>query len=546
MARYLLSRRAPRSLRRSRVLAAMAGLALFLFSTGSGAAPRVVLIGVDGASWGAIDPLVAAGKMPELEKLMRRGFHANLETVEPVISPVVWSSIATGRMPEHHGIGNFYVDSRMLKAPTVFERLAVEGLRVGVYDWLVSWPPHELPKGFVIPGWLRRDDRIAPADAFARSGVSPWAYSNTGLDSRAAFHESSLSEPHEKAKRWNAMAKAFDIDAGAVTFYLIDALSHRFWADSYPESFDADDLAGRGLEPEFAQAVQRGYQAFDAALGEIVAALPEDCTVLLASDHGFQAHDGFQRRWSFDLTDVLTEAGLPPKPGDFDLASEFGFAIVRVHSGEFDRQEEQLDRLVSFYSSIRTDAGEPIFNVVTLDQAPRPEGRERGFLERAKQWLYRNLAVWLFDVHFEGDAHAYLIMLPEHDALELAWPDGTLQFEGAEARPIRQALYGDGFTGDHNPIGVFVAAGPAISVRHERQEVSVLDIAPLYLHLAGGQIPDDLEHPLRTEWFEPQWKKRHPVRKVNATELRRLPAPKGPDVEDAVLRERLRSMGYVE
>lgn len=529
-----------------RSLAVLALLAAVTLSTGALAEPRVVLIGVDGASWSAIDPLIAEGRMPELEKLMKRGFHANLETVEPVISPVVWSSIATGRTPADHGIGNFYVDSRKLEVPTVFERLSVQGLRVGVYDWLVSWPPQELPKGFVIPSWLRRDDRIAPTDAFSRAGVSAYAYSNSGLDSRAAFHESSLAEPREKAKRWNALAKAFEIDAGAVTFYLIDALSHRFWADSYPESFDPTDLEGRGLEPEFAHAVQRGYEAFDLALGEIVSALPEDCTVLLASDHGFQAHDSFQRRWSFELSPSLTEAGLPPTPGDFDLASEFGFAVVRVHPGEFDRQEAFLDRLVTFYSSIRTDRGAPAFNVITLDQAPRPEGRERGFLERAKQWFYRKLAIWLFDVHFDGEAHAYMIMLPEGEALEAAWPNGKIQFEGAKTQPIREVMYGDGFTGDHHPTGVFVAAGPAITQRASRQEVSVLEIAPLYMHLAGGKIPSDFERPLRTEWYEPDWSEQHPARTIQASELPRLAPPKGPDVEDEVLRERLRSMGYVE
>jgi len=66
------------------------------------------------------------------------------------------------------------------------------------------------------------------------------------------------------------------------------------------------------------------------------------------------------------------------------------------------------------------------------------------------------------------------------------------------------------------------------------------------MHLAGGKIPTDFERPLRTEWFEPEWIRLHPVREIEANELPRLPPPKGPEVEDEVLRERLRSMGYVE
>ena len=96
-----------------------------------GAAPRVVLVGLDGASWSVIDPLVEAGRMPNLKALLKRGVHAELETVEPVISPVVWTSIATGQPPETHGIGDFFGDARAIQSPTIFERASVQGLRVG-------------------------------------------------------------------------------------------------------------------------------------------------------------------------------------------------------------------------------------------------------------------------------------------------------------------------------------------------------------------------------------------------------------------------------
>ncbi len=510
------------------------------------AAPRVLLIGVDGASWNAIDPLLAEGRLPELAKLMRRGLHADLDTVEPVISPVVWSSLATGRAPEVHGVGNFFVDSRSLRVPTLFERLAAQGLRVGSYDWLVSWPAQALPGGFVIPGWLRRDETVHPHDAFERAGTSRYAYSNQGIRSREGYHASSFREAREKPARWNALSKAFELDAGAVSFYLIDALSHRFWADSYPEGFDPADLAGRGLEPEFAGTVQRGYEALDAAIGEIVAALPADAAVILASDHGFQAHDGFQRRWSFDFESLLIKAGLDPGPGRFQIVGEFGFPVVQVAAGDFDTQDALLDRLVAFYAGLRTGPGEPVFNVVALDQVERPAGKERSWFERARQWFYRQAAWWLFGTQFEGEAHAFLVMLPNGDALEAAWPEGTLQVEGGGTHPVRKVVYGDGFTGDHDPTGVFIAAGPAFRPQRERQRLSVLDITPLAIHLAGGAIPDDLEGTLPESWLEPAWLAARPIRVVPADSIERLPPPTGPAVDDAVLRERLRSMGYID
>ena len=76
------------------------GLAVALLLPGGAQAGRVVLVGIDGASWPVIDGMIAEGALPAYADLARRGVSAELATVEPVVSPVVWTSLATGRMPE--------------------------------------------------------------------------------------------------------------------------------------------------------------------------------------------------------------------------------------------------------------------------------------------------------------------------------------------------------------------------------------------------------------------------------------------------------------
>ena len=66
------------------------------------AAARVLVVGIDGASWCVIDPMIAEGALPNFAALIERGGSAELDTVDPLTSPVVWSSIATGRSPEAH------------------------------------------------------------------------------------------------------------------------------------------------------------------------------------------------------------------------------------------------------------------------------------------------------------------------------------------------------------------------------------------------------------------------------------------------------------
>lgn len=291
--------------------------------------------------------------------------------------------------------------------------------------------------------------------------------------------------------------------------------------------------------------MQKGYEAIDRAVGEIVSALPPESTVLVASDHGFEARSSFTRRWSFNLEGELARAGLVAGREAFALESQFGLVMVRVEAGSFESREPLLERLRSFFGDARNEAGASLFNVVTFDVAERPEGYERSTWEQLRQWAYTLLAWLLFDTEFDNDAHARLVMIPEDSAWESAYPRGRVRFAGT-LRPTEEVVYGDGFTGGHHPTAVFVAAGGPVRPLAERQQLSVLDIAPLFLHLAGSALPDDLEGRLHEEWLAPAWAAEHPVQRVSSDAIPRLPPPVGPAHPDEVLLERLRSMGYVE
>jgi predicted AlkP superfamily phosphohydrolase/phosphomutase len=70
-------------------------------------AKRVLLIGWDAADWQMIRPLMDAGQMPTLRGLVDRGVWGNLVTLQPILSPMIWTSIATGKRPAKHGIYGF-------------------------------------------------------------------------------------------------------------------------------------------------------------------------------------------------------------------------------------------------------------------------------------------------------------------------------------------------------------------------------------------------------------------------------------------------------
>ena len=68
---------------------------------------KVLLIGWDAADWEVITPLLEEGLMPSLENLINRGVMGNLATLQPILSPMLWNSVATGKYADKHGIHGF-------------------------------------------------------------------------------------------------------------------------------------------------------------------------------------------------------------------------------------------------------------------------------------------------------------------------------------------------------------------------------------------------------------------------------------------------------
>jgi predicted AlkP superfamily pyrophosphatase or phosphodiesterase len=114
-------------------------------------APRVYVIGLDGATWDIIDPLIAKGKLPVFKTLKEDGTWARLRTFDPTLSAVVWTSIATGKTMIKHGIidwtfvnkNNIQVpySSSEKRVPSIWEMMDEHGLRSVVLNWFVTYPP---------------------------------------------------------------------------------------------------------------------------------------------------------------------------------------------------------------------------------------------------------------------------------------------------------------------------------------------------------------------------------------------------------------------
>jgi len=117
----------------------------------SGDRPRVYVIGLDGATWDIIDPLIEQGRLPVFKALKEDGAWARLQTFDPTLSAVVWTTIATGKTMIKHGIVDWtFVNKNDIqvpysssekRVPSIWEMMDEHGQRSVVLNWFVTYPP---------------------------------------------------------------------------------------------------------------------------------------------------------------------------------------------------------------------------------------------------------------------------------------------------------------------------------------------------------------------------------------------------------------------
>ncbi len=306
------------------VLIALAALLGACGKRGSGDAPpeKVLLIGLDGAEWDLIHPMVEAGELPNLGRLMKEGVYGNLRSLEPLAkSPAIWTTIATGRSPEEHGILSFVdkVNGRPLtqnlrKVRALWNIFSGVGRSVGVVGWLMSWPAEKV-NGFVVSDYLQYDargstrmnDRTYPPGL--QSEVAPLVVHWEDVPWR--FVDQFLDQPADTASMSPNLTRLLRpikwIGAGDVTFaqvgtmlyrkdrpdfmavYLrgMDAMGHLYWNYMIPDSLPPGTDDPEGM-PYLTGAERAYYRFTDHLIGPILDLADENTTIIVVSDHGFK------------------------------------------------------------------------------------------------------------------------------------------------------------------------------------------------------------------------------------------------------------------
>jgi hypothetical protein len=288
------------------------------------AAAKAVVVGLDGADWRVLRPMVERGEAPVFARLMREGAWGPLATLPGENSATIWASIYTGKPPRRHGVLDFY-RTRLpgMKGLGVFpvhrtffvqaaDLLAARGLvtrRIADRSFLHTRPLWEILDDLgssvgVVDGY----HYSVPARPLRTAGGFFFSYALNALSAREGFAPESLAaadlevlvQPPERVRYYAPHAALADFDWQAATLldsiaaegqpdflnlysHEPDAVQHQRWKWFEPDRFVGVDPAD--LE-RWADAIPERYRAFDRFLGTLVDRLDPGTTLLVLSDHG--------------------------------------------------------------------------------------------------------------------------------------------------------------------------------------------------------------------------------------------------------------------
>ncbi len=350
---------------------------------------RVLLIGWDAADWKVLNPLLDSGKMPNLKGIVERGIIGDLATLTPDLSPLLWTSIATGKRPYKHGILGFTepdphtggirpITNLSRRTKAIWNVLSQEGLKCSVVGW---WPSHpvepingvmvsnhyQTPTGSLDKPWPIRPGTVHPARIEKHLAPLRWHPEKLEAGHILRFVPRAAEIDQDKDRRLSSVAKIIcdtcsigdagvailhnkPWDFAALYFDGIDHFCHGFMSYHPPRP---DWVPQEDFE-RYSEVVSNGYILHDFILGRLLEQAGDNATVLVVSDHGFRS-------------DHLRRPSVPLEPA--------GPAVQHRHHGVFAMAGPGIKQDDRLYGACLLDIAPTVLALFGLPNGQDIDGR---------------------------------------------------------------------------------------------------------------------------------------------------------------------------
>ncbi len=539
---------------------------------------RAVVIGLDGAAWHLLDPLIEKGVMPRLAQIKERGAAGRLRSTIPTYTPPAWTSAATGVNPGRHGIYGFLdghaqsehqelMHSGKIDAPTIWEIANDQGARVGVYNLPLTYPPRPLD-GWMVSGMM------TPGFGEQQKGFASWSGPGGGseleskilswvpdfvLDLHANYEQDWRDESLARRglasvkQREHVLRGLLELDPPDLVFSVLetpDRLQHVYYRYMDPN----DPLSSSDAAKPIRSVLRECFAAIDSVVGLLDDYAGPNGGVLVCSDHGFTAWEV-----SVHTNALLAQWGhLILKSSARAMRSGLARRLVPVAKRFLPRRMAReakgrtfaaidWSKTVAFASPIPQQGvylnleGRERFGVVAPADAPALLADIKRRFEELRSASGRPLTdeVFLGSEVFTGDAREgapdLLPVLQDHRY--------ELDDEVFHVEPFTDVS--DLPRGVHHPDGIGVVAGPGSEVS-AAIDGSIMDVTPTLLYQAGLKVPEGLDGSVLTQAFTPNTLEKRPIQTTAplSSSAKDEASPYSPE-EEAIIEESLRGLGYL-
>ncbi len=490
---------------------------------------KVLVIGLDAATWNILSPLIEQEVLPTFKRLVEKGVWGDLQSTIPFTSSPAWKSYSTGKNPGKLGLYSWcrfdiknlelsVMATDPFRSKEIWDHLGEYGFTSGVINLPLLCPPRRI-RGFIVSGFPMSDsaDYTYPK-GLKKTIVERFDYrinpSEYTLDPKYQMSRRKrlLSEVEELIKKrfkvTEYLIERYSPDFLHTTIFYTDAIQHFFWKEM------------ENRDETFGGVIERIWKIIDAEIEKLLDLVEEDTNVIIMSDHGFVGLKATfsLNKWFWDkgylnlsiFNIILNTLRLYNKKTS-KIIRQLGLDkfVRRIVSKErlMNLQQKMISLEVSSPNLIRqTDwSSTNAINVGECGIFLNPE-LDRKEYETLRTQLIKEIKMiknpqtgenLVADVKRKEE-----IYHGEH--LELA-PD-LVVVPNAGYRIYDSLMssswdYSNIWSAYHTIQGIFIAYGPDIKKRYRIENAKIYDIAPTILHMFKVPIPRDLDGRTLTEIF---------------------------------------------
>jgi predicted AlkP superfamily phosphohydrolase/phosphomutase len=541
---------------------------------------KLLIIGLDGATFDLIKPWAAEGKLPTLAKLMQTGVTGDLESTLPPVTSPAWPTFMTGKNPGKHGVFDFIrpragtfdmVNASQIKGKLLWEILSEAGYSVGVLNVPITFPPRKV-NGYMVPGLLSPDQgkTVYPPDLLKPYEAELGKYRLTpNVQYKAGNEDEFIADLHDlidvQLRYALRLMKDHPTDVLMLHFLATDNGSHALWR-FMDQTHPRHDPA---LFAKYGDALQKVYQHLDNAVRQVQAAGGQPNTIVM-SDHGF----GPLHR-TINLNILFIEKGLMHlKPKFFTqlrwwafrngltpataykILSKLGLQNITAKVSRKARNE-MVGKFLSFED---VDWGKTIaYSMGHVGQIYiNLQGREPyGCVTPDRYAAARQQVIDVLNTLIDPATGKSLVdrIIPREEAAHGPYAeqgadlhlilDGykTIAFPlfATEGRVLTPQIRGD--SGCHRLHGIFIGSGAAFTPGAAANNARIIDLAPTILHILNVPVPQDMDGRVLSEALTPELQARGT--QVGAAATTSTAQIDFTEAEQAEVEERLRALGYL-